>query len=175
MDFRDHLVFSEKQIAQAEVHSSSIIDISLYLIPSILLSWMAIEAFVNSVIDDLNQVPDGLFSLHERAFLLEKRVIFCEKGKQLGKFIIDKTSEYRRLEDKIFFLIAKFSKMDDDFKGKKLWQGFERFKEDRNYIVHPRRSSEFKLDVEKARHYLSLSKEIISLISKHVWKKRIEF
>jgi hypothetical protein len=175
MDFRDHLVFSERQITQAEAHSSILSDISLYLIPSILLSWIAIEAFVNSVIDDLNQVPAGLFSLHERAFLLEKRVMFCEKGRELGKFMIDKTSEYRRLEDKIFFLIAKFGKIDDDFKGKKLWQEFEKFREDRNYIVHPRRSSEFILDIEKARHYLSLSKDIISLISKHVWKKKIEF
>jgi len=175
MDFRDHLVFAEKQIAQAEAPSSSLLDISLYLIPSILLSWIAIEAFVNSVIDDLNQVPPDLFFLHEKAFLLEKKVTFCEKGKQLGKFMIDRASEYHRLEDKIFFLIAKFGKMDDDFKGKKLWQEFEKFREDRNYIVHPRRSSEFTLDIEKARHYLSLSKDIISLISKHVRKKRVEF
>ena len=93
----------------------------------------------------------------------------------MGKFMIDRASEYHRLEDKIFFLIAKFGKMDDDFKGKKLWQEFEKFKEDRNYIVHPRRSSEFTLDIEKARHYLSLSKDIIPLISKHVRKKRVEF
>lgn len=103
MDFRDHLVFAEKQIAQAEAPSSSLLDISLYLIPSILLSWIAIEAFVNSVIDDLNQVPPDLFFLHEKAFLLEKKVTFCEKGKQLGKFMIDRASEYHRLEDKIFF------------------------------------------------------------------------
>jgi len=76
MDFRDHLVFAEKQIAQAEAPSSSLLDISLYLIPSILLSWIAIEAFVNSVIDDLNQVPLDLFFLHEKAFLLEKKVTF---------------------------------------------------------------------------------------------------
>lgn len=175
MDFRDHLVFSEKQIAQAEAHSSSLSDLSSYLIPSILLSWIAIEAFVNSVIDDLNQVPADLFSLHERAFLLERRIIFCDKGRQLGKFMIERTFEYRRLEDKIFFLIAKFGKMDDDFKGEKLWQEFEKFRKDRNYIVHPRRSSDFTFDIEKARHYLSVSKDIISLISKHVWKKRIEF
>ncbi len=172
--FREYLIFSEKQIDQAEVCFGTS-DMSLYLIPSVLLSWIAIEAFVNSIIDDLNQVPANMFSLHEKAFLLEKRLVFSDKGKDLGRFTIDRTSEYRRLEEKIFFLIVKFGKADGHLKGKALWQEFERFKEDRNSIVHPRRSSGFVMDIDKAKYYLSVSKDIINFISKKVWKKKIEF
>ncbi|MBI4640139.1 MAG: DUF4160 domain-containing protein [Candidatus Tectomicrobia bacterium] len=48
-----------------------------------------------------------MLQLHERAFLLEKKVKLVDSGDRIGQFILEGT-EYNRIEDKIFFLIAKF-------------------------------------------------------------------
>src|SRR5688500_10891670 len=56
-----------------------------------------------------------------------------------GKFLLDTRREYRRLEEKIFFLIRKFSKSDDhDCKRTSLWHEFEGLKDVRNKIAHPK-------------------------------------
>ena len=174
-DFRDLIFNSEKLIDIAESGSAQFYDEEMLLIPALLILWIAIEVFVNDIIEDFNQVPADLFTLHEKAFLLEKKVRFCDHGDTLGKFIIDPSNEYRSLEDKIFFLISKFGKFDPGFKGNKLWQDFEKFKEIRNNIVHPKKYSELSLNTDMVKHNNEVTKDIITLIGEHVWKKQIQF
>lgn len=145
------------------------------LIPAVLLAWIAIESFINSMIDDFNSVPQDLFALHERAFLQEKRLVLVDKGKNLGEFIIDSRPEYRRLEEKIFFLIKKFAKKPSAYKGSSLWQDFENLKELRNKIAHPRKDYKLSLSGSDVRKHIMTAEEIIKFVAKHVWNKRIEF
>ena len=166
-----YLSYSDKYIQLAEAESR---DKLKFLIPSVLFSWIAIESFINNMMDDFGSVPKDLFELHERSLLLEKKVIFIDHGSDIGKFKLDQT-EYRRLEEKILFLIAKFGNLNKPYKGEILWQNFEDLRDTRNKILHPRRNIELELTVEKAYKYLETSKNIIQFVSTNVWHKKISF
>jgi len=171
LNYRDYLSYSEKYIQLAEQESR---DKLKFLIPSVVLSWTAIESFVNNIMDDFSSLPDDLFELYERGLLLEKKVVFVDSGNNMGKFKLDQT-EYRRIDEKILFLIAKFSNLNKPYKGETLWQNFEDLWDTRNKILHPRRSTELKLTIEKAYKYLEISKNIIQFVSINVWHKEISF
>lgn len=172
-DYRTYLEFAEKYIHMAEEGSQRTQKIELLLIPSILSSWIAVEFFINNMLDDFSSLPDELFELHERAFLLEKKLTFINHGESIGNFILDQT-EYRRLEDKIFFLISKFSPTKHNFKGDTLWQNFEKFKDLRNKIMHPRKQLDVRVSVEEATKYHATAIDVIKFVSHHVWGKPVQ-
>lgn len=175
LSFRDYLSYAERylRLAEDELESSSGVD--WLLIPATILAWAAIESFVNNRLSDYSALPEDLFELHERAFLLEKRVRFIDRGDEIGQFTLEGT-EYRRLEDKIFFLIAKFSSQGShSVRGKSLWQDFRRFKEDRDTLMHPRWDKDISLEVERVRSHMETSKKIIQLVSRHIWNKEVDF
>lgn len=175
LTYRDYLALAEKYLLLAEEQSKTSEYINWLLIPATILAWSAIESFINNMLDDFGSLPQSMFQLHERSFLLETRIKFIDRGNDLGCFTLDGT-EYRRLEDKIAFLIAKFGNARQRVrKGDTLWQDFKDFKETRNRLVHPRREKEVTLDIMKARKYISTSKDTIQFVSQHVWKKKIEF
>src|ERR1035437_9102774 len=78
------------------------------IVASILLSWIALEAIVNSISDDLGNV-ESFFSLEELSLLQERGVEFLDHGGNAGRFQLSNKIKYRRIEDKILFLVAKFS------------------------------------------------------------------
>src|ERR1044071_9070594 len=98
-DYRDYLSFSRRLFHLAEEEDDPPDSL---LVPAVLLAWIAIEALVNSMVDDLNSLPEDLFFMHERAFLLERRLVLDDKGKNLGAFVFDTRPEFRRVEEKIF-------------------------------------------------------------------------
>ncbi len=169
-NFREYLEFAERYVNMAEAaHENA----DRMLIPAILLSWVAIESFINNILDDFASLPADLFQLHERALLLEKRVTFVDEGEDKGKFILEKT-EYRRIEEKIFFLLAKFGKGAELDKGDKLWQDFEKLKELRNNLMHPRRNLELPIDIAITKQCLETAKSVILFVAHHVWGKKID-
>lgn len=173
-NFRDYFDFSEKLLRDAEnttINGQQFVLLS----SSLIFAWIAIESFVNNLIGDFNQIPPDMLDMHEKAFLLEKKLCFGDRDSDLGKFIIDQNrNEFRRLDEKIFFLIAKFS-TTGNLKGDSLWQNFERFRDKRNKIVHPRRDNDFTLDIDEVVTYRDVTKKIITLISENVLKKKIPF
>lgn len=171
LNYRDYLSYSDKYIQLAEDESVNKLK---FLIPSILLSWIAIESFINNIMDDFNSLPRDLFELHERSLLIEKKVIFVDRGNDMGKFKLGQT-EYKKLEEKILFLITKFGNLNKPYKGELLWQNFEDLRVTRNKILHPRKNTELGLTVQKAYKYLEISKNIIQFVSTNVWRKRISF
>lgn len=174
LDFYDYLDSSSTFLTSAE-NSDSETEKNSLLAASVIFSWIAIESFVNNMIDDFNQIPKDLFAMHERAFLIEKKLKFQDHGRNIGTFVVDSNqNDFKRLEDKIFFLIAKFSKIGD-LRGGTLWQEFEKFKDLRNKLVHPRRDHQLRLDLKAVRRHQETSKKIINLISRNVWKKKIDF
>ena len=171
LNYRDYLSYSDKYIQLAEDEPFNELK---FLIPSILLSWIAVESFINNIMDDFSSLPKDLFKLHERSLLLEKKVIFVDHGKDMGKFKLDQT-EYKKLEEKILFLVTKFGNLNKPYKGDLLWQNFEDLRDTRNKILHPRKNTELELTVQKANKCLEISKNIIQFVSKNVWNKRISF
>jgi hypothetical protein len=171
LNYRDYLSYSEKYIQLAEEESQ---DKLKFLIPSVLLSWIAIESFINNIMDDFGSVPEDLFELYERSLLLEKKVIFVDHGSDIGKFKLDQT-EYKRLEEKILFLIVKFGNLNKPYKSEALWQKFKDLRDTRNKILHPRKDTELELTIEKVYKYLETSKNIIQFVSTNVWHKKISF
>lgn len=171
LTYREYLFYSDKYIQLAESETG---DQLKFLIPSILLSWIAIESFINNIMDDFGSLQEDLFNLHERSLLLEKKVVFIDSGEDIGKFKLGQT-EHRRLEEKILFLITKFGNLNNSYKGDTLWQQFEEMKDTRNKILHPRRCSKLDLTIGNAYKYLDVSKNIIQFVSQNVWHKKITF
>lgn len=175
LGFRDYLNYAERHLMFAEDAEKKVSDASWALIPAVILAWSAIEFFVNNMLDDFSSLPEDMFELHERAFLLEKRIKFVDTGDRIGQFILE-GAEYRRLEDKIFFLMAKVATRNaQNLKGDALWQNFQEFKDTRDALVHPRRDKEILIDKEKVNKFIETSKEIIQLLSMYVWNKTVYF
>jgi len=172
LTYREYLDYAERCLMNA---MSGEPESNWLLIPACILAWSAIESFANNMLDDFASLDPKTFDLHERSFLLEKRLLFVNHGKNIGQFILE-GKEYRKLEDKIFFLIAKSGGHDlKNVKGETLWQQFEDFKEIRDSLVHPRRNKEIHIKNEMVEGYIETSKRIIQLISKNVWKKKVTF
>jgi len=173
-DFRSYLKNAKRHLVLAEDAIQKNEDAEWLLIPSVILAWSAIELFVNNRCSDLNSLPEDMFELHEKAFLLEKRLRFENKGAKIGKFILE-GNEYQALENKILFLLSKLGSRDaTKLKGGTLWGRFENFKELRDSLVHPRREKYTKLSPDEVRQHINTATELIQEISKRIWKKKIE-
>ncbi len=126
------------------------------------------------MMQDYASLPDGVFSIHEKGFLEEKQVKFNRSGKDAGLFSVGTTSEFRRIEDKVLFLIAKFGDARVD-KGDKLWQKFEKVKKKRNSLTHYRRGCDIEVNLHDSQEAIDLAKELIEFLSKKVWRKSLKW
>lgn len=145
-----------------------------YVIGSILASWISLESFVNNMMQDYTALPAPTFSVHERGFLEEKQVQFRRTGKNSGTFSITNNPEFRRIEDKLLFLIAKFGGGELD-KGGPLWQKFEKVKKKRNTLSHYRRDKDIELSPNDSNEAIELAKGLIEFLSKKIWKKPLKW
>ena len=173
LSFRDFLGFADvlrEQAANCENLGRSL----PYIIGSILNSWMALESFVNNMLFDFASLPASGFTVHERGFLEERQVRFSVSGSDAGTFKLEAAPEYRRLEDKVLFLTAKFGKNKLD-KGTALWQRFEKIKKKRNVLSHLRRGDDLVLSVADCDEAASVTKDLITMLSKEVWKKPVKW
>jgi hypothetical protein len=172
--FRDYLRYAGKYLAVAEEAVQKHEDTDWLLIPAIILAWSAVESFVNNRCDDLSSLPADMFELHERAFLLERRLRFIESGANIGKFDLE-GSEYQALENKIFFLLSKMgSRSAGTLKGEGIWTRFQSFKDARNNLVHPRKDKEIILEIQNVEEHIETARELIQMISKKIWKTRLD-
>lgn len=147
-----------------------------YSTASILFSFMAVEFFINNMMSDFASLPKGLFTVHEKGFLAERSVVFSSSG----VFEVTNRPEYKRLEDKILFLVARFSG-NAVGKGSGLWQKgsglrqrFQETKDIRDRLTHPRKDVTVEPSPSDARKTLEVVKEIIKLVSSKVWGKSVQ-
>jgi hypothetical protein len=162
ISFRDYITYAERQLEIAEKEIENARSGDLYLIPSVILAWSAIESFVNNRLDEFDSLPSSLFEPHEKAFLIEKHLKFEDSGMNAGKFVI-KGNAYKKLSEKILFLIAKCGsqvKKDDT-----PWREFERLKDIRDSLIHPRQVKHKDIDADLARDCINISKRVIVFIS----------
>lgn len=174
LSFRDFLDYAERLYEDAKDKGERK-SAYPYIIGSILNSWMSIESLINNMMQDFTSLPEDMFTIHERGFLEEKQVRFANKGAKGGNFYLENKEEFRRLEDKILFLIAKFGKSRSVDKGTHIWQRFEKMKDKRNALSHPKRNREIVLILKDAQEAIDIAKDVITLVSKEVWKKPIRW
>lgn len=144
-----------------------------YIIGSILIAWMSIESFINNMLQDFSSLPEGIFTVHEKGFLEEKQVKFISKGAEAGTFQVEKKDDYKRLEDKILFLLAKCGQKSGLSKGSTIWQDFEKIKTVRNSLSHPKRTRDIKLTLNDSEAAIRVARDVISFVSRQVWKKKV--
>ena len=174
LDFREYLLVSEDFASRAADESQEFQRKQAIVIATV-FAWTSIESFVNSMLADFEAVRDR-FQMHEVAFLEEKRLVFKDSGVAPGSFALE-GKEYRRIEHKILFLVARFGRgvnVSGLRKGDSLWQKFERFKAARDSLVHPR-DAEYEITVEQLESFVSVAKEIIQILAKEVWNKPVCF
>jgi hypothetical protein len=123
---------------------------------------------------DYAALPANTFSIHEAAFLQEKQVEFNRSGNQAGRFSVNNNSEFRRIEDKVMFLIAKFGDGTID-KGSRLWQKFEKVKKKRNALTHYRKTNDIEITTQDLQEAIDLTKELIDFLSRKVWRKPVNW
>lgn len=145
-----------------------------YLIGSVLTSWVSLESFVNNMLLDYAALPPNTFSIHETGFLQEKQVQFNKSGSHAGTFSISNNSEFKRIEDKVLFLIAKFGGGKID-KGSPLWQKFERVKKKRNLLTHYRKTNDIELTTQDSQEAIELTKELVEFLSRKIWRKSVNW
>lgn len=173
--FRDFLDFAERFLSNADNACAQGQDrlATSYIIASILLSWIGIESFVNNMLEDFAALPQDIFTVHERGFLVERTVEFSASGETAGEFCLTNRPDYKRLEDKILFLVAKFgggTKLD---KGGPLWQKFQAVKQNRNLLSHPRRGQDLNLSLDAASDALQVAQAVIDVLAERVWGKPV--
>ena len=171
--YRELIEDAEWFYNQAEDAQGSLIQ-ERFATASILFSFMALESFINNMMSDFTALPSDLLSPHEQGFLAERVVEIADSGNNAGKFEITNKRRYQSLEYKIMFLVARFS---DDVvdKGSSLWQKFQKMKDIRDILTHPRKDvtkAPLPIDAEEA---IEVAKEIIQLVSQKVWGKVIQF
>ena len=93
----------------------------------------AMEAFVNYIADTFEK--GGTFTPHEIAFLTDKNLTFSQK-----KWDVTEKTEYHRVEDKIRFLLSKFSP-NFDFNNQ-AWSSLMSLKDIRDSLIHPRNTED---------------------------------
>ncbi|QYY58434.1 hypothetical protein [Dehalococcoides mccartyi] len=142
---------------------------------SVLFSFIAIESFINNMMDDFASLPKDIFTIHERGLLGESYVQFESSGEKAGQFVLTNRREYKRLEDKILFLIAKFGGGVTVDKGSSLWQKFERAKQLRDSLTHPRKEETPTPTMKDTEEVLETAKEIIQMVSAKVWGIKATF
>jgi len=126
----------------------------------------AIEAFVNYVGETLGQ--GGHFPPHEIAFLTDKAF-----GPEKGQFKMLDRRDFHSLEDKVRFLIHKFSP-EFEFSSNPLWPQFVQFKQFRDSITHPHQADDpnFPDDYrDKAGRGLSTVVQLIALLCRAVFDR----
>lgn len=109
---------------------------------SLMLSFCALEAHVNAVADEMAMTKNLLS--HDRGVLLEREVRLED-----GQFKLKKELKIFRLEDRILFLHARFSKALLD-KKVHWWASLKAALGIRNQLTHPKEATTITVDSVEA-------------------------
>lgn len=132
-----------------------------YLHAAVMVGFCALEAEVNSVCEEMSKVS-GL-SVHEVSLLLEREVKLYD-----GIFILTKNLKMFRLEDRIEFLVKKFSTINLD-KQSTWWNDLKSATAIRNKLTHPKDVTDISdASVSKALEAIILT---VDVVYRAVYKK----
>lgn len=145
-----------------------------YFRASIFSSFGAIEAYINFIGITLELAKS--LQPYEIALLTDKRFEFNAK-----EFVLTEKSDFRRLEDKLKFIIHKFLP-NFDYGNEKCWSSLKIYKTIRDELTHPRNDEdersfdEYKLKVEKGLTGIIdlMNKISVGIFEKPLRKKILE-
>lgn len=139
-------LLDESKALLDKARSSENFTQTTYLHSSLLLAISALEACLNSIIDELLVDPYlDKYSIQEQALLLEKEVSFDR-----GEFSLSNKLKVTRMTDRIEFLFFKFANRKID--GSLNWYAnLKQSIELRNKLVHPKENLNIAINqVEQA-------------------------
>lgn len=124
------LLEESKRFLERATEASDDEGVNANLHASIVLAFCALEAHVNAVSDEM-ALQKGL-SVHEKSILLEREVRLDN-----GQYKLKNVLKMHRLEDRILFLFARFTKtpLDNDASW---WGKLKASLKVRNQISHPK-------------------------------------
>lgn len=126
------------------------------------------EGWINKTCDDFASTSQSL-SLSEVSFLIEKKVEIKN-----GEFVISKIDKYETTENKLEFLLRKFSNYKID-KSRIHWQNYRLSKKVRDSIMHPKKNRNSKISIRNAQTNLDTLKYFLELLSKKLYNKKLKF
>lgn len=133
---------------------------------SILSCFSALEAYINFI--GLAFERGKVFKPFEIALLTDKKFEF--NGKQ---FELTEKTEFKKLDDKMKFIINKFLP-SFNFEKEKCWSSFKEFKKLRDELTHPKKEDD-ELPLKKyesiVKRGFAANLELINQISKGVFGK----
>ncbi len=128
-------------------------------ISSLLLSWIALETFINSVSETFSK--GTRLKNNEISFLNEKELKVNDDG------VFEEVRIKPSTTKKILFLMHNFTKKDTkEFKQEILWNKIKAFEELRDKIVHNKNKHQFTITQKKAIECRDIAKESITYLSK---------
>ena len=130
-----------------------------YCLSSVLLSWIALETFVNTISESFS--ISSRLTPHEKSFLTEKELRVNEEG------IFEEISIRPSTSKKILFLIQYFTKLNTKrFKQEKIWRDLKTLEDLRNKIIHYKEKSNIVITLKKSEECRDLVNEVIRFLSK---------
>lgn len=135
-----------------------------FLHASLSLGFSSLEAHVNSIVDDQLERTD--LSIHERAFLSERRVELRQ-----GAFVLLDSLQMQRIDERITLLWTRCS-VDGSFDYQSpIWSHLKDGIKLRNALTHPKEATE--LTVDQVSRSLSAIVEIIDVAYTRIYGKSL--
>ena len=150
-------------LVQAKIEKDPFLK-DMYTKASLAFSWFGLEGFANNSLSDFIYLKN--LQLHERSLIEEKKIEFLK-----GEFLL-KGKKYYPTRDKISFLLKRFGNYD--FEKSTLWVKMRNFEDWRDSLVHPKPFGNISLTIKQATSALELTKIIIELVYKKVYKKTVK-
>jgi len=157
-------------LKEAKSHSNNYPLSLRFIKATIICSWCALEGWLNCITYGFGtSLSNRQIELHEKAFLLEKKLKFNN-----GVWEIDKVDNFQKTENKILFLLKRFGPHDIE-KGGKLWFNFKKIEKIRNGLVHAKTG---KLDIRdltinNAELAIKTIIEIMKILNKNIFKSEL--
>jgi hypothetical protein len=164
--FEEYLNDADYFFNQAKASKSDEALAKRFFRASIFSSFSAIEAYINfiGVTFEIGKV----FKPFEIALLTDKKFEF--NGKE---FELTEKLEFKRLEDKLKFILNKFIP-EFNFEKEKCWSSFKEFKKLRDELTHPKKEEDeltiTQYDVKVKKGFYEII-ELMNKISKGIFRK----
>ncbi len=137
-----------------------------YPISSLILSWIALESYVNAISDSLSK--SSRLRSHVKKYLLEKEYAVNDDGKFIERSSRPSTTK------KILFIIEHFSKMDaKKIKQRKIWRDIKSLEDLRNKIIHHKEKNDVNITRSKAIEMKNHVEDMMTLLNKEVFGRKI--
>ncbi len=164
--FSADLLEESKRFLELANNSETSVGETAFLHASILTGMSALEAYINSIAEELLTWPK--FGLHEKALLGEKDIELKN-----GEFSLSEKLKIYRLTDRIEFLYYKFKSIKLSGKNEKWWPDLKNSIKLRNSLVHPK--EEIKITSERVEVLIQSIIDCLLCLSQIIYGKKFSF